>query len=62
MATREKSLFVANEIYFITFTVLDWKQIFINDKFARPIFSWFDYMKNNYGNKVYGYVIILQEM
>ena len=30
MAVREK-VFIPNEIYFITFTILDWQAIFINE-------------------------------
>lgn len=57
MATKNK-LFQSNEIYFLTFTILDWQPVFTSDKYANLIYKWFDYMKDNYGNKVYGYVIM----
>lgn len=57
MATKNK-LFQPNEIYFLTFTILDWQPVFTSDKYANLIYKWFDYMKDNYGNKVYGYVIM----
>jgi putative transposase len=58
MAVREKSLFIPNEIYFITFTILDWKPIFISNFYCKIIYNWFDYMNKAYGNRVYGYVIM----
>jgi len=58
MAVREKSPFIPNEIYFITFTILDWKKIFISDERCQLVYEWFDFMKNNYGNRIYGYVIM----
>ena len=57
MAVRNKT-FIPNEIYFITFTILGWKHIFINDKYRNLVYKWFDYMKEKYGNKIYGYVIM----
>ena len=57
MAVRQRE-YIANEIYFITFTILDWKHIFINDKYCVLVYRWFNYMKENYGNKIYGYVIM----
>lgn len=57
MATKNK-LFQPNEIYFLTFTILDWQPVFTSDEYANLIYKWFDYMKDNYGNKVYGYVIM----
>ncbi len=56
MVTRYK--FLPNEIYFLTFTILDWKNIFTEEKYFNLIYKWFDYMKENYDNKIYGYVIM----
>jgi len=58
MAVRNKTQFIANEIYFITFTILGWKHIFTNDKYCGLVYKWFDYMKEKYNNKIYGYVIM----
>lgn len=58
MAVRNKTPFIADEIYFITFTIFGWKNIFIKDEYCRLVFKWFDYMKEKYGNKIYGYVIM----
>jgi putative transposase len=58
MAVREKSIFLPNEIYFITFTILGWQLIFTSNDYCQLIYRWFDYMNNEYGNKVYGYVIM----
>ncbi len=58
MAVRNKTPFMANEIYFITFTILGWKHIFISDKYCDLVYKWFDYMKERYNNKIYGYVIM----
>lgn len=57
MARRDK-VFVANQIYFITFTILGWLPIFTEDKYIRLVYKWFDYMKEHYGNEVNGYVIM----
>ena len=57
MAIREK-VFIPNEIYFITFSILEWKKVFISDKYCNLIYKWFDYIRQNYGNKIYGYVIM----
>ncbi len=57
MAVRNK-IFIPNEIYFITFTILGWKRIFVNDKYCNLIYKWFDYMKEKYDNKIYGYAIM----
>jgi len=58
MAVRFKSKFIPNETYFITFTILGWKSIFISDKYINLVYKWFDYMKENYQNKIQGYVIM----
>ncbi len=57
MSVRQKS-FIPDNIYFITFTILDWKIIFTNDKYCDLIYKWFDYIKEKYGNKIYGYAIM----
>ncbi len=57
MARRNK-IFKPNETYFITFTILGWKKIFINDEYCGLIYKWFDYIRKNYKNKIYGYVIM----
>jgi len=58
MAVRNKTDFIADEIYYITFTILGWKEIFINDKYCDLVYKWFDYVKDKYGNKINGYVIM----
>jgi REP element-mobilizing transposase RayT len=58
MAVREKTPFIPNEIYYITFTILGWQKIFNTDKYCDLIYKWFGYMKDNYGNKIHGYVIM----
>jgi REP element-mobilizing transposase RayT len=58
MAVRYKTEFIPNEIYFITFTVLGWKHIFKKKKYCDLVFKWFDYMRDNYENKIHGYVIM----
>jgi len=50
MAVRNK-IFIPNEIYFITFTILGWKKIFTNDKYCDLVYKWFDYMKEKFGAK-----------
>jgi REP element-mobilizing transposase RayT len=57
MATKNK-IYIPNEIYFITFTILDWRSIFVEEKYINLVYKWFDYMKTNYGNKIHGYVIM----
>ncbi len=57
MAIREK-YFIPDNIYFITFTILDWKKIFTTKNYCNLIYKWFDYTKEKYGNKIYGYVIM----
>ena len=57
MAGRYK-YFISNQTYFITFTILGWKYVFTEDKYCNLIYKWFDYMRNKYGNKIYGYVIM----
>jgi len=57
MAVRNK-IFIPNKIYFITFTILGWKKVFTQEKYYQLVYKWFDYMKNNYNNSIYGYVIM----
>ena len=57
MATRYRS-FQSNEIYFLTFTILGWKKIFVSDKYINLVYRWFDYIDTKYGNKIFGYVIM----
>lgn len=57
MAVRYK-YFVPNQIYFITFTILGWNHIFVDDRYCNLIYKWFDYMRDKYDNKIYGYVIM----
>ncbi len=57
MAVKYK-YFIPNQTYFITFTILGWTKIFTNDKYCGLVYKWFDYMRENYGNKIYGYVIM----
>jgi REP element-mobilizing transposase RayT len=57
MAVRNK-IFIPSQIHFITFTILGWKKVFTNDKYCGLVYKWFDYMKNEYGNKVHGYIIM----
>ena len=57
MAIREK-LFIPENIYFITFTILEWKIVFTDDRYFNLVYKWFDYIKEKYGNKINGYVIM----
>jgi REP element-mobilizing transposase RayT len=57
MSVREK-IFVPNQVYFLTFTILAWRKIFTNDKYCSLVYKWFDYAKENYGNRLYGYAIM----
>jgi len=58
MAIRDKTPFKPDEVYFITFTILDWERLFIDDTSCGLVFKWFSYMEKNYGNKIHGYVIM----
>ncbi len=58
MAVRYKITRKNNEIYFITFTILDWQPIFIDDQSCDLVYKWFDYLKIFYDNKIYGYAIM----
>lgn len=58
MAVRDKPPFEPGYIYFVTFTILDWIKIFIDDRYFNLVYKWFDYVKENYQNQIYGYVIM----
>ncbi|MFH1745123.1 MAG: transposase [bacterium] len=58
MAVRDNKIFIPDRTYFITFTILDWKYVFINDEYCGLVYKWFDYLKEKYNNKIYGYVIM----
>jgi REP element-mobilizing transposase RayT len=57
MARRYK-FFQSNETYFITFSIYEKKNIFIEEKYAKLVYKWFDYIKIKYGNKIRAYVIM----
>jgi REP element-mobilizing transposase RayT len=57
MAVKYK-IFIPNQTYFITFTILGWRKIFICEETVNLIYKWFDYIKNKYGNETEGYVIM----
>jgi REP element-mobilizing transposase RayT len=57
MATRKKT-FSPGYIYFVTYTILNWKHVFTSDKYFDLVYKWFDYMKKEYDNKIHGYVIM----
>ena len=57
MATRKKT-FSPENIYFITYTILNWKHVFTSEKYFDLVYKWFDYMKKEYDNKIHGYVIM----
>ncbi len=58
MSVRYNRIFIPNEIYFITFTILGWRHIFVDDKYCRLVYKWFDYTRANHRNKIHGYVIM----
>lgn len=57
MAVRNKT-FIPDRIYFITFTILKWQRIFVNERYSNLIYKWFDYQVEKYGNMIHGYVIM----
>ena len=57
MATRKKT-FTPGYIYFVTYTILQWKHVFTSEKYFELVYKWFDYMKKEYDNKIHGYVIM----
>lgn len=58
MAVSRKTEYVAENIYFITFTICEWQRIFTKEKYFNLVYKWFDYQKENYNNKIHGYVIM----
>jgi len=57
MGIREKC-FQAENIYFITFTIFGWQKVFTSKKYYDLFYKWFDYQKENYRNKINGFVIM----
>jgi REP element-mobilizing transposase RayT len=57
MAIRKKT-FTPGFIYFVTYTILNWKHVSTADKYFDLVYKWFDHMKKEYGNKIHGYVIM----
>jgi REP element-mobilizing transposase RayT len=57
MATRKKT-FTPGYIYFVTYTIFQWKHVFTSEKYFELVYKWFDYMKKEYDNKIHGYVIM----
>ncbi len=55
---RRNRIFIPNETYFITFTILGWRNIFVQDKYCDLIYSWFEYIREKYSNSIYAYVIM----
>jgi hypothetical protein len=51
MAVRDK-IFIPNEYYFITFTILGWKKVFTDDKYFQLDYKWFDYFRANYEKNI----------
>ena len=58
MAIRHKTEFSSDNVYFITFTICDWQNVFTNDEYCKLVYKWFNYAKEEYGNKVHAYVIM----
>lgn len=58
MAVRNKTTFIPNSIYFITFTISEWQNVFTEDKYINLAYKWFDYAKEKYKNKIHAYVIM----
>lgn len=58
MAVRNKTEFIPDSIYFLTFTILDWQKIFVGNDYYNLVYKWFDYVKERYQNKIHGYVIM----
>jgi len=58
MAVRYNKINLPNELYFTTFTILGWENVFINDRYCGLVYKWFDYLKVSYNNEICGYVIM----
>jgi putative transposase len=57
MAVRDK-IFIPDQYYFITFTILGWKKVFTAEMYFQLVYKWFDYCRENYDNKIGAYVIM----
>lgn len=57
MSLRNRN-FSPNQIYFITFTICKWQKVFTEEKYINLIYKWFNYQRENYKNKIHGYVIM----
>ena len=57
MSVRNK-IYLPEQTYFITFTILGWRKIFVNDHLAGLVYKWFDYLRTTYDNQILGYVIM----
>lgn len=57
MGIRQK-IIIPDSYYFVTFTFLDWTHICISERYFDLFYKWFDYQKEHYENRVYGYVIM----
>ena len=57
MAVKHK-IYIPDKIYFITFTIYWWNNVFINDEYCNLMYRWFDYIKQKYWNKIHWYVIM----
>lgn len=57
MAIRHKIL-VPESIYFVTFTIFRWQKVLIGQPYADLFFKWFDYQREQYGNKIHAYVMM----
>jgi putative transposase len=55
---RRKTIFIPNNTYYITFTILGWQKIFTSDEYCRSVYKWFDFAKEKYDNDIRGYVIM----
>jgi len=55
---RRGTLSIPNNTYYLTFTILGWRKLFINDEYCQSVTKWFDYCRENYKNKIQGYVIM----
>ena len=57
MARRYK-FFQPNETYFITFSIFGRRNVFVEEKYFKLVYKWFDYIGEKYGNKIRAYVIM----
>jgi Transposase IS200 like. len=51
-------IYIPDQTYFITFTILGWRKIFNKEPLINLVYKWFDYLKIKYGNEIQGYVIM----